>query len=111
MSESENPFQHVRLSFIETRLQELADNLPYEVDLDTSELLFLQQAIVLCEAEMTAERAFELKKNLDQIERFVQDQREALQSLLRGVSISKSGKGQYGQHKSQARSRFVHRKA
>ena len=111
MSESENPFQHVRLSFIETRLQELADNLPYEVDLDTSELLFLQEAIVLCEAEMTAERAFELKKNLDQIERFVQDQREALQSLLHGVSISKSGKGKYGQHKSQARSRFVHRKA
>ena len=111
MSESENPFQHVRLSFIETRLQELADNLPHEVDLDTSELLFLQQAIVLCEAEMTAERAFELKKNLDQIERFVQDQREALQSLLHGVSISKSGKGQYGQHKSKARSRFVYRKA
>ena len=66
---------------------------------------------VLCESEMTAERAFELKKNLDQIERFVQDQREALQSLLHGVSISKSGKGQYGQHKSKVRSRFVHRKA
>ena len=40
MAESENPFQHVRLRFIETRLQELADNLPYEVDLDTSELLY-----------------------------------------------------------------------
>ena len=52
MSESENPFQHVGLTFIETRLQELADNLPHEVDLDTSELLFLQQAIVLCESEL-----------------------------------------------------------
>ena len=111
MVENDNPFKHMGLTFIEMRLQELADNLPFEVDLDTSELLSLQQAIVLCESEMTAERAFELKKNLDQIERFVQDQKEALQSLLHGVSISKSGKGQYGQHKSQARSRVVHRKA
>ena len=110
MSESENPFQHVGLRFIETRLQELADNLPYEVDLDTSELLFLQQAIVLCEAEMTAERAFELKKILTKLSELSKI-REALQSLLHGVSISKSGKGQYGQHKSKARSRFVHRKA
>ena len=111
MKEESNPFIDVGLTFIEARLQEMAFNLPFEVDLDTSEVLFLQQALVLCESEMTAERAFELKKNLDQIERFVQDQREALQSLLHGVSISKSGKGQYGQHKSKARSRFVYRKA
>ena len=34
----------------------MAFNLPFEVDLDTSEVLFLQQALVLCESEMTAER-------------------------------------------------------
>lgn len=106
-----NPFEHVGLTFIEVRLQELSDNLPYEMDLDTEEVLFLQQAIVLCESEMTAERAFELKKNLDLIERFVQDQKEALKSLLHGVSMSKRGRGQYGQNTSQARSRFVYRKA
>ena len=61
---------------------ELALNLPFEVDLDTNEVLFLQQALLLCESEMTAERPTE--KNLDEIERFVQDQKEALQSLLRG---------------------------
>ena len=111
MHDESNPFLDVGLTFIETRLQELAFNLPFEVDLDTNEVLFLQQALVLCESEMTAERALGLKKNLDEIERFVQDQKEALQSLLRGVSISKSGKGQYGQHESGARSRFVYRKA
>ena len=111
MHEENNPFLDVGLTFIETRLQELAFNLPFEVDLDTSEVLFLQQALMLCESEMTAERALQLKKNLDEIERFVQDQKEALQSLLRGVSISKSGKGQYGQHESGPRSRFVYRKA
>jgi hypothetical protein len=107
----ENPFYNVGLTYIEVRLQELADNLPYEVDLDTDEVLHLQEAILLCETEMTAERAFQLKKNLDEIERFVEDQKEALQSLLHGVSVSKSGRGQYGQHKSKVRSRFVYRKA
>ena len=111
MHDEKNPFKNVGLSFIETRLQELAFNLPFEVDLDTNEVLLLQQALVLCESEMTPERALNLKKNLDEIERFVQDQKEVLQSLLHGVSISKSGKGQYGQHESGARSRFVYRKA
>lgn len=111
MDEQVNPFLGEELIFIETRIQELAFNLPFDVDLDTNEVLFLQQALMLCESEMTAERALQLKKNLDEIERFVQDQKEALQSLLRGVSISKSGKGQYGQHESGARSRFVYRKA
>ena len=107
----ENPFYNVGLTYIEARLQELADNLPYEVDLDTDEVLHLQEAILLCETEMTAERAIQLKKNLDEIERFVEDQKEALQSLLHGVSVSKSSRGQYGQHKSKVRSRFVYRKA
>ena len=109
--ERPNPFAQKGLLFIEMRIQDLAHNLPYEVDLDTQELILLQQAIVLCEAEMTAERAFNLQKDLDQIERFVDDQKEQLQSLLRGVSASKSAKGQYGQHKSKVRSRFVYRKA
>ncbi len=109
--EAPNPFAQKGLSFIEVRIQELVENLPYEVDLDTQELIMLQQAILLCEAEMTAERAFNLQKHLDQIERFVDDQKEQLQSLLRGVSVSKSAKGQYGQHKSKVRSRFVYRKA
>lgn len=111
MNESENPLLKKGLLFIEKRIQELVDNLPSEVDLDTDEMLFLQQAILQCGSEMTAERAFDLKKNLDEIERFVEDQKGQLQLLLRGVSISKSAKGQYGLHKSKIRSRFVYQKA
>jgi hypothetical protein len=105
-----NPFANRGLSFIESRLEELADNLPSEMDLDTDELLFLQQAILLCETEMTADRAFKLQKNLDRIERFVEDQKEKLQVMLQGVSKSRSAKGQYGQQKSKVRSRFVYQK-
>ena len=111
MNDSKNPLLNKGLSFIEKRLQELVDNLPSEVDLDTDEVLFLQHAILQCGPEMTADRALNLKKNLDEIERFVEDQKEQLQSLLRGVSISKSAKGQYGLHESKVRSRFVYQKA
>ena len=98
------------LVFIEERIAELSINLPYEVDLDTTELTMLQQAIVLCESEITAERALELKKNLDQIERFVEDQKEVLQSLLIGINAGRKSVGQYGTIQTRA-SRFVHRKA
>ena len=98
------------LDFIEERIAELSINLPYEVDLDTTELTMLQQAIVLCESEITAERALELKKNLDQIERFVEDQKEVLKSLLIGINAGKKSVGQYGTIQTRA-SRFVHRKA
>ena len=111
MNESKNPLLNKGLLFIEKRIEELVDNLPSEVDLDTDEVLFLQQAILQCGPEMTAERAFNLKKNLDEIERFVEDQKEQLQMLLRGVSISRSAKGQYGLHESKVRSRFVYQKA
>ena len=98
------------LAFVERRISELAINLPYEIDLDTTELIMLQQAIVLCESEMTAERALELKKNLDQIERFVEDQKEVLQSLLIGINAGKKSVGQYGGIQTRA-SRFVYREA
>ena len=64
MHEENNPFLDVGLTFIETRLQELAFNLPFEVDLDTNEVLFLQQALMLCESEMTAEAAPSTEKIL-----------------------------------------------
>jgi hypothetical protein len=99
------------LLFVENRISELALNLPYEMDLDTTELVMLQQAIVLCESEMTAERALELKKNLDLIERFVEDQKEVLQSLLVGINAGKKVVGQYGTIQSRTASRFVYRKA
>ena len=105
-----NPFANHGLSFIESRIEDLADNLPSEMDLDTDELLFLQQAILLCETEMTADRALKLQKNLDRIERFVENQKEKLQVMLQGVTKSKSAKGQYGQQKSKVRSRFVYQK-
>ena len=98
------------LDFIEERIAELSINLPYEVDLDTTELTMLQQAIVLCESEITAERALELKKNLDELERFVEDQKEVLKSLLIGINAGKKSVGQYGTIQTRA-SRFVHRKA
>lgn len=109
--QTENPFARVGLQFIQLRLQELADNLPIEVDLDTNELLLLQQAIRLYEPQMTSDIALNLKKSLEQIERFVEDQKKVLQGMMRGASVSKNMLGNYSSNTTQPTSRFVYRKA
>ena len=88
-----NPFANRGLSFIESRLEELADNLPSEMDLDTDELLFLQQAILLCETEMTADRAFKLQKILTESNDLWKIRKRSFKSCYKGFPKVEVPKG------------------
>lgn len=106
-----NPFAHKGLTYLEKRIRELANNLPFEVDMDTTELELLQTAIPLCASEMDEARARRLQKDLDQIQRFVNDRMEEIQALLSGVSSRRRELSQYGSTQRPTGARYVYRKA
>lgn len=106
-----NPFVDKGLVYLENRIRELANNLPFEVDMDTTELVLLQTAIPLCASEMDEVRARSLQKDLDEIQRFVNDRMEEIQTLLSGVSNRKRELSQYGNTQRPTAARYVYRKA
>ena len=93
------------------RLIELVEKLPLEVDIDTEELLMINQVIVSSGHEMTPNLAKELKKYIDEMQFFVDHQREVLHKLLNGVTTGKKAVGQYTNTRLKTESRFVYRQA
>lgn len=93
------------------RLIELVEKLLLEVDIDTDELLEINKVIMSSGDELTPAIAEELKKNIDEVQFFVEHQREVLHKLLNGVTTGKKAIGQYGKSRLQAESRFVYRRA
>lgn len=106
-----NPLAQKGLTYLENRIRELANNLPFEVDMDTTELELLQAAIQLCASEMNEVRARRLQKDLDEIQRFVNDRMEEIQALLSGVSSRRKELSQYGNTHRPTGARYVYRKA
>lgn len=93
------------------RLIELVEKLPLEVDIDTEELLAINAVIMASGGEMTPSLARELKSNIDEIQFFVDHQREVLHKLLNGVTTGKKVVGRYGKTRLKTESRFVYRQA
>lgn len=106
-----NPFAGKGLTYLENRFRELACNLPFEVDVDTTELELLQSALRLCSSEITDAKARSLQKDLDEIQRFVEDRKEEFQALLSGVTGRRKELSQYGNTQRRTASRYVYRKA
>ena len=79
--------------------------------MDTTELELLQTALPLCASEMNESRARSLQKDLDEIQRFVDDRKEELKALLSGVSGRRKELSQYGNTQRRTASRYVYRKA
>jgi hypothetical protein len=99
------------LLMIQKRLEEYTEKIKFEVDVDINELEEINQQILLFEKEMTAEIARSLKKSIDEINCFVDDQRREVQKLLTGMSTGKKAIGRYKNQKLKTSSRFVYRKA
>ena len=93
------------------RLIELVDKLPLEVDIDIEEILAINEVIMASGHEMTPSLARELKKYIDEVQFFVDHQREVLHKLLNGVTTGKKAVGQYGKARLRTESRFVYRRA
>ena len=99
------------LKEVRSRLIELVEKLPLEVDIDTDELLEINQIIMTLGDQLTPVIAKEIKKNIDEVQFFVEHQREVLYKLLNGVTTGKKAIGQYGKSKLRTESRFVYRRA
>lgn len=93
------------------RLIELVEKLPLEMDIDTEELLAINDVIMASGHEMTPALARELKKYIDEVQLFVEHQREVLHTLLNGVTTGKKAVGQYGKTRLKSESRFIYRRA
>ena len=103
---SELTLQEVRI-----RLSELVEKLSFEVDVDTAELEECNRVIMASGAQMTPAIARELKKNIDEIQFFIDHQRDMLHKLLNGVTTGKKAVQLYRQKGLKSQSRFVYKKA
>lgn len=93
------------------RLIDLVEKLPLEIDIDTEELAEINEVIMASGEEITPTLAKELKKNIDEVQFFVEHQREVLHKLINGVTTGKKAVGQYGRTRLKTESRFVYRRA
>lgn len=99
------------LSDVRLRLAELVEKLPFEMDIDTKELEEMNGIILHSASVMTPVIAMELKKNIDEIQVFVDHQKDRLNKLLNGVATGQKAIGQYKQQGLKRRSKFVFQKA
>ena len=99
------------LDQVEKRLQELAQKLPAEVDVDAEELLWLQKIIQDSGAQLSSAQARRLKTTLDIIEQFVLQQRNKLHKILTSSSSGRKAIGQYGKVGLKSKTKLVYRKA
>ena len=96
---------------INKRLDEYKVKAKHEVDIDFSELNSYLDYINQADQELTPELAKNLKKNIDEIVSFLDDQTEAYRKLLSGMMTGKKAIGQYRTAKLKSKSKFVYRRA
>jgi hypothetical protein len=99
------------LSQIAERLEEYKIKASYEVDIDIEELDKYIDTINMSEKNMTPQIARVLKKNIDEIVSFLDDQTGMYRKLLSGMMTGKKAIGQYRTPKLKSKSKFVYRRA
>ena len=93
------------------RLDEYSEKAVFEVDIDFQELEDLNIAIQSKDEEMTSEMAVALKKNIDEIDSFVDHQKQVYRKILNGVTTGKKAIGQYKCPTLKTQSMYVYTKA
>ena len=99
------------LHLIAVRLEEYRLKAQYEVDIDIEELNQYIDIINSSEDIMTSKIAKVLKKNIDELVSFLDDQRGSYRKLLSGMMTGKKAIGQYRTPKLKSKSKFVYRRA